>query len=111
MAFNIDTYYTEFGGAKNKIFRRNFFFLCDETLPQHMANFLEEYQYTDCYQCLYRYSSQDENALLYAPFYLDLDADITTETKYKAIYNAGLAMVKTMDAITAGRDRTLLQRQ
>ena len=85
MAFNIDTYYTEFGGARNKIFRRNFFFLCDETLPQHMNSFLEEYQYTDCYQCLYRYSSQDENALLYAPFYLDLDADITTEAKYKAM--------------------------
>ena len=85
MAFNIDTYYTELGGAKNHIFRRNFFFPCDETLPEHIRAFQEEYRYTDCYQCLYRYSDRTEQALLYAPFYLDLDADITTEKKYSKI--------------------------
>lgn len=82
MAFDINTYYTEFGGAKNHIFRRNFFFPCDDTLSEHVQDFLEEYQYTDCYQCLYRYSEQTEHALLYAPFYLDLDADITSSLKY-----------------------------
>lgn len=85
MAFKIDTYCTELGGAKNHVFRRNFFFPCDETLPENIRRFQEEYRYTDCYQCLYRYSAQDENALLYAPFYLDLDADITTEKKYNQI--------------------------
>ena len=82
MAFDISTYYTELGGAKNHIFRRNFFFQCNDALPEHMQTFLKDYCYTDCYQCLYRYSDQTENALLYAPFYLDLDADITSESKY-----------------------------
>jgi len=85
MAFNIDTYYTELGGAKGHIFRRNYFFLCDENLASHIQSFKEDYRYTDCYQCLYRYSSREDNALLYAPFYLDLDADITTEKKYNQI--------------------------
>ena len=86
MAFNIDTYYTELGGAKHKIFRRNFFFQCNEALPEHILAFQKEYNYTDCFQCLYRYSENDvEKALLYAPFYLDLDADITTEKKYNKI--------------------------
>lgn len=85
MAFNIDTYYTELGGAKNHVFRRNFFFPCNEELPDRIRAFQKEYQYTDCYQCLYRYSSREDNALLYAPFYLDLDADIATESKYSKI--------------------------
>ena len=85
MAFDISTYYTELGGAKNHIFRRNFFFQCDDALPEHIQAFWEEYRYTDCYQCLYRYSDQTENALLYAPFYLDLDADITSSSKYTKI--------------------------
>ena len=85
MAFDISTYYTEFGGAKNKIFRRNFFYLCDNQLSAYMQAFQEQYDYTDCFQCLYRYSDMTENALLYAPFYLDLDADITTEQKYAKI--------------------------
>lgn len=85
MAFKIDTYYTELGGAQNHIFRRNFFYRCDESLPGHIAEFQRQYRYTDCFQCLYRYSEQTEDALLYAPFYLDLDADITTEKKYTKI--------------------------
>ena len=85
MAFDISTYYTELGGAKHKIFRRNFFYLCDDQLPDHIQAFQEQYEYTDCFQCLYRYSDMTEDALLYAPFYLDLDADITTEQKYAKI--------------------------
>ena len=85
MAFDISTYYTELGGAKNHIFRRNFFFPCNDTLLEHVQAFQEEYRYTDCYQCLYHYSDRTEQALLYAPFYLDLDADITTEKKYDKI--------------------------
>jgi len=85
MAFDISTYYTELGGAKGHIFRRNFFFQCDNTLLEHVRAFQEEYRHTDCYQCLYHYSDRTDRALLYAPFYLDLDADITTEKKYAKI--------------------------
>ena len=85
MAFDLSTYYTEFGGAKGHIFRRNYFYPCDKDLPQRTKQFRQEYQNTDCFQCLYRYSTMEEGALLYAPFYLDLDADITTDSNYHKI--------------------------
>lgn len=83
MFIDMDSYYTELGGARGKIFRRNFYYHCSDTLPEIIADFCREYNNTDVFQCLYKYSSLDENALLYAPFYLDLDADITSEKKFK----------------------------
>ena len=86
MLIDLDHYYTELGGAKQSFFRRNFFYLCDEQLEQKIQNFKKEYNYTDCFQCLYKYSSLDkEEPLLYAPFYLDLDADITSEKKFRTV--------------------------
>ena len=85
MAFDISTYFTEFGGSKNNIFRRNYFYQCNNDLINHVYNFKAQYNNIDCFQCLYRYSKLEENALLYAPFYLDLDADITTDKKYNKI--------------------------
>ena len=86
MFLDLEQYYTELGGAKGPVFRRNFFYRCDESLLNTIQAFKEEYNYTDCFQCLYKYSSLDtETPLLYAPFYLDLDADITSEKKFKKI--------------------------
>ena len=85
MLLDLSSYYTELGGAKNKIFHRNLFFRCDEELFHRIQQFKQEYRNTDCFQCLYRYSKLGEGALLYAPFYLDLDADITSEKKYRAV--------------------------
>ena len=83
MYIDMDSYYTELGGAKNKIFRRNIYYPCDELLPDKIEDFCRSYQYTDVFQCLYKYSALEEDALLYAPFYLDLDADITSDKKFK----------------------------
>ena len=83
MYIDMDSYYTELGGAKEKAFRRNVYYHCSDTLPEKIKSFCQQYNNTDVFQCLYKYSSLDEDALLYAPFYLDLDADITSERKYK----------------------------
>ena len=85
MAFELSTYYTELGGAKGHVFRRNFFYPCNTELAGHIRAFKKEYGHTDCFQCLYRYDRLEDSALLYAPFYLDLDADITTAAKYARI--------------------------
>lgn len=85
MKFNINPYYTELGGSKNHVFQRNYFYQCDDNLPNHIASFKQKYNNIDCFQCLYYYSKLDKDALLYAPFYLDLDSDITTDKKYEKI--------------------------
>lgn len=83
MYIDMDSYYTELGGAKGKAFRRNIYYHCTDKLPEKIESFCKQYNNTDVFQCLYKYSALEEDALLYAPFYLDLDADITSERKYK----------------------------
>lgn len=86
MVINLEEYYTELGGMINHTFRRNYFLRYNDQLPAQMLEFQKKCHNTDCFQCLYKYDSLDkEKPLLYAPFYLDLDADIASEKKFKAI--------------------------
>lgn len=85
MFLNLEEYYTELGGARNNIFKRNVYYKCDETLENKITAFRQQYRNTDVFQCLYQYSALEEKPLLYAPFYLDLDADITSEKKFRKI--------------------------
>lgn len=82
MFLDMNSYYTELGGANGKIFRRNIYYQCDELLHDKIQDFCRSYRNIDVFQCLYKYSDLSENALLYAPFYLDLDADINSDKKF-----------------------------
>lgn len=87
---NLNNFYMEFGGAKNGIFTRNHIFKYDNSGLNEIQKFIEKYDNTDIYNCIYLYSDDIrsvgiENVKLYAPFYLDMDAKFNNQVDLERI--------------------------
>lgn len=78
------TYLSEFGGNK-KFFKRKIYILQDDDYEDNVLTFLEEFNNTDVYKCIYDYTSKDiENCKIIAPLYFDFDGDIDMEYRQVA---------------------------
>lgn len=77
--------FKEAGGAfkknNNKAFTRNIFIKQNE-----INDIIKRFNYTDVYTTPYHYNNRiRSNSLLYAPFYLDLDLDVSKQEDYNKV--------------------------
>lgn len=79
----------EFGGVINRYFSRNIYVQYDNSYEQKLINFASRCQYTDVYECIYKFDTFlpmfVNTCKVIAPFYMDLDMDIQNEEDYKEI--------------------------
>lgn len=96
--------YTELGGnIDKKFFIRNYYIPNDNNMNKKRNEFIERCKYTDVYQCVYSYETdKKENikeAPLFAPFYLDMDADIHNNNDYIDIRDKTVRLVYVLHSI------------
>lgn len=96
--------YTEFGGnIDKKFFTRNYYIPNDNNMNKRRNEFIERCRYTDVYQCVYLYETDDkeniEKAPLIAPFYLDMDANIKNNDDYIDIRDKTVRLVYILHSI------------
>ena len=90
-------WYKEAGGVyKNKntkAFTRNIFIK-----PNEIPSIIERFNHEDVYTTPYYYSSKIRaNALLYAPFYLDLDLDVSKQEDYNKVRIDALSVLSIFE--------------
>lgn len=78
---DINGYYHEYGGNTGLYFQRNVLIeIGASDYAKRAQDFISKCSNTDVYRCIYSYSSTDvDNALLYAPLYIDLDGDMSQD--------------------------------